>query len=175
MSHWQSHICPHTYISSRLQVPDGAPVEYLVGDASTRRQWRAPVVPSTRTPSLMLPVRTHVLNSTRLSLIRSCPRQQRSKITDVLIPVYSSQSHSIQRLGTNPWSTRTTVLAQTWTEATRNRQSTWAMSTAVFPDDDATFPKLRCGSVQLAETGSFTSTRGCRNMDQRDMNGPENG
>jgi hypothetical protein len=49
------------------------------------------------------------------------------------------------------------------------------MSTTVFPSDDAAFPKLQRGRVQLAETWSFTSTRGCINMDQRDMNGPDNG
>jgi hypothetical protein len=49
------------------------------------------------------------------------------------------------------------------------------MSTAAFPGDNTAFPKLRRGSVQLAKTGSFTSTRGYRNMNQRDMNEPENG
>jgi hypothetical protein len=157
-------------------VLDFGSIEYLAEDANSREQWPVPVVPSTRTPSRMLLEHTHGLNSTSSSLNRSCPRQRRSKITGVLIPVYPSWSHSIQRLRTNQWPTRTTaVLAQTWTKTTRNGRSTWAMSTAAFPGDDTVFPKLRCCTVQLVETESFTSTRGCRNMDQRDMNGPENG
>jgi hypothetical protein len=52
------------------------------------------------------------------------------------------------------------VLAQFWTETTRNGRSMRAMSAAVFLDINATFPKLRCGSVQSAETESFTSARG---------------
>jgi hypothetical protein len=131
------------------------------------------MVSSTRTPLRMLPEHTHGLNSTRASLIRSCPRQRRSKITDVPVLVYPSQSHSSQRLRMNQWSTRTR-LAQTWTKTTRNGRSTWAIFTAAFSDDDAMFLKLWCGSVRLAKTESFTSTRGCRNMDQRDVNGPEN-
>jgi hypothetical protein len=123
----------------------------------------------------MLLEHTHRLNSTSSPLIHICPRQLRSKIADVPVPVFPSQSHSIQRPGMNKWPTRTTVLVQTWTKATRNGRSTWTMSTVAFPGDNATFPKLRCGSVQLAETRSFTSTRGCRNMDQRDVNGLENG
>jgi hypothetical protein len=56
-------------------------------------------------------------------------------------------------------------IAPIWTEATWNNRSTWTMSTTVFP-------MLRHGSVQLAKTGSSTSTRGCKNKDQRDMNWP---
>jgi hypothetical protein len=150
------------------QVPDYAPVEYLVGDANTHRQWPITVVSSTRTPSRRLPEHTHRFNSTSSSLNRRYPRQRRSKITGVPVSVYPSRLYSIQGLKTNQWPSRTTVLAQTWMETTRNGRSTWAMSTAAFP-------RLRCGSVQLAEARSFTSTRGCRNMDQRDVNEPKNG
>jgi hypothetical protein len=46
------------------------------------------------------------------------------------------------------------------------------MSTAAFPDNNAMFPNLQCGSAQSAEAESFTSIRGCRNVDKRDVNGP---
>jgi hypothetical protein len=173
--HWQLHIGPRTSISSRLKVLDRTPIEYLAGGANTHRRWPVPVVSSTRAPSRMLPEHTHRLNLTSSSLIRICPRQQWSKIASVPILVYPSWLHWIQKLGTNQWPTRTTVLAQTRTEATRNDLSTWNMSTTAFPSNDVAFPKLRRSSVQLAETGSFTSTRGCRNMDQRDVNGSKNG
>jgi hypothetical protein len=49
------------------------------------------------------------------------------------------------------------------------------MSVAAFPDNNAMFSKLWCGSAQSTETESFTSIRGCRNVDQRDVNGPVDG
>jgi hypothetical protein len=49
------------------------------------------------------------------------------------------------------------------------------MSAVAFPDNNTMFYKLRCGSAQSAETESFTSIKGCRNADQRDMNGPMDG
>jgi hypothetical protein len=49
------------------------------------------------------------------------------------------------------------------------------MSAATFPDNTIVFSKLWRGSAQSAETESFTSVRGCRNADQRDMNGPMDG
>jgi hypothetical protein len=67
------------------------------------------------------------------------------------------------------------VLTQFWIETTRNDRSTRAMSVAVFLDINATFPKLRCGGVQSAETKSFTSVKGGKNMGRRDTNGPEIG
>jgi hypothetical protein len=69
-------------------VLDFVPIEYLAGDANSRRWWPVLVVPSTRTSSRMLPEHTHGLNSTNLSLNRSCPWQRRSKITGLPVPVY---------------------------------------------------------------------------------------
>jgi hypothetical protein len=118
--HWQSHIGPHTSISSQLKVLDRAPVEHLAVIACTHRRWRAPVVSSTLASSSTLPEHIHGLNLTGLPLIYVCPRQPLNKRSGEPILVYSSRSHSIQGFRTNKWPTRTTVLAQTWTETTRN-------------------------------------------------------
>ena len=43
------------------------------------------------------------------------------------------------------------------------------MSEAAFLDNNAMFSKLWCGSAQSSETESFTSIRGGRNMNHRDV------
>jgi hypothetical protein len=93
-------------------VPDCAPIKHLAESANTHRWWPVPVVPSTRAPSLMLSEHIHGLKSTSSPLNRICPRQQRSKIVGVPVPVYPTRSHSIQGLGMNQWPTRTTMLVQ---------------------------------------------------------------
>jgi hypothetical protein len=74
-----------------------------------------------------------------------CSWQPRNNISDEPVPVYTSRLYSIQGLRTNQWHTRTMVLAQIWTGATRNGRSTWAMSTAVFLGDNAS--SLSYGTV----------------------------
>jgi hypothetical protein len=108
----------------------------MAGIACTRRRRLVSMVSSTRASSPTLPKHIHGFNLTSSPLNHVCPRQPRSKRSSEPVPVYTSWSHSIQGLKTNQWPTRTTVLAQSWTGATPNGQSTWAMSTAAFSGDN---------------------------------------
>jgi hypothetical protein len=147
----------------------------MAGAVRTRRRGRAPMVSSTRTPSGMQPEPIHALNLIRAPLIHSYPRWRQNQITDMSLPVYPSRSSLIQGCSRTKWLTTVIVLAQTRTKTTWHNQSTGTMSEAAFPDSTVAFSTLWRDSVQSVETESFPNVRGCRNANQRGMNGPVDG